>query len=140
MSADPVQASPELLPSFGWTLVKTLAILLAICAAAVFVIRLGLGRWDPKAKSTKGLVVLDATRLGPRHAVYVVRAGSKVYLLGTAEGGGVERLDTLSPEEWASQSLGSPDFSEVVEQAKQSASSREEERGPLPNPLPEGGA
>jgi flagellar biogenesis protein FliO len=77
-------------------LVETLVTLVAVVLLAVLVLwggrRLGLGR------ATGGLELLGKLPLDPRRAVYLVRIGKLVYVVGASEGGLV-RLGELPADE-----------------------------------------
>jgi flagellar protein FliO/FliZ len=73
------------MPSYAAYLVETFVTLLAVCALAIAVLwgarRLGVGRPNGPLDLV-GHLPLDA-----RRAVYLVRVGGQVFVIGTAEGG-----------------------------------------------------
>jgi flagellar biosynthetic protein FliO len=89
--------------SFGWLLLKTTLLLVAICLLAYLVLRFlarrQLGRWGMRAGGPGRLAVVDRLALGPRASLQVVRAGSRVLLLGASEAG-IQLLCELEPSDW----------------------------------------
>lgn len=82
---------------FGAALAQSALALLAVCALAWWALRWGARRGVlPRARGD--LEVLDRVALDPGRAVYLVRAGTKVLVLGGADGG-LQALAELRPEE-----------------------------------------
>ncbi|MBN1944065.1 MAG: flagellar biosynthetic protein FliO [Bradymonadales bacterium] len=115
---------------FGWMLVRTTIILVVICLLAYLLIRFVLRRFLPAARAGEGrsgrLVPLDRLSLDPRRSLVVVKAGSKVLLIGLGD----DRCDLLcelDPLEWADLppprrgSLFSRHLDQVVAKGKRSA-------------------
>jgi len=88
---------------FGWMLAKAAIILVIVCILSYLVIRYVLRRIlvsPGRSKSEAGhLVLVDRLALEPRRALVVVRAGSKMLLLGMSEGQ-MSLLAELDPHEW----------------------------------------
>jgi flagellar biogenesis protein FliO len=89
---------------YGWLLLRTLLALGAVLLLAWLVIRFGLRRLADAgpARRAKGarLEVLERRGLGPRAALFAVRAGSRVFLVGSSEAG-VRLLSELPAADWA---------------------------------------
>lgn len=82
------RSAPELIfsvSSYAAYLVETFITLLAVCALAVVVLwgakRMGLGR------SSGPIELLGHLQLDARRAVYLVRVGAQVYVIGMSESG-----------------------------------------------------
>jgi flagellar protein FliO/FliZ len=94
--------------------VQAMVTLLAIVALAVLVLyggrRLGLGR------STGPLELIGRLPLDPRRAIYLVRVGKLVYVVGASEGG-LTRLGEMDAESVPAQPPGAsgPSFAEVLQ-------------------------
>jgi flagellar biogenesis protein FliO len=73
------------MPSYAAYLVETFVTLLAVCALAVAVLwgarRLGVGR------ATGPIELVGHLPLDARRAVYLVKVGAQVFVIGVAEGG-----------------------------------------------------
>jgi flagellar biogenesis protein FliO len=71
--------------SYGGYLIETFVTLLAVCALAVMVLygarRLGIGR------ATGPVELFGQLPLEGRRAIYLVRVGEQVFVIGVAEGG-----------------------------------------------------
>lgn len=74
---------PSATTGFGAALAQSAAALLAVCVLAWWVLRLG-ARRGVIATSSR-VAVLERTPLDPGRAVYVVRIGPRVLVLGAAE-------------------------------------------------------
>ena len=85
---------------FGWLLLETTLILVAVCVLAYVSIRL-VARRTGSSGRRKGskLEVLDQLVLEHRRSVYVVRAGDSTLLLGAGDRE-VTMLCELDPDEW----------------------------------------
>jgi flagellar biogenesis protein FliO len=72
-------------PSYAGYLIETFVTLLAVCALAVLVLwgarRLGVGR------PSGPVVLFGHLPLDARRAIYLVKVGEQVYVVGVAEGG-----------------------------------------------------
>lgn len=86
-------------PGAGALLVRSLLVLLGVCAAAWLLVRL-LRRALPPLGSGP-LVLLARLPLDGRRVVYVVRAGARVLVVGAGEGGGLATLAELGADEVA---------------------------------------
>lgn len=72
--------------SFAWLVLQTLLILAAVCLLAFVFLRWGMKRFQPGALGGKGAIkVLDRLALEPRHALYVVEVGERVFLIATSD-------------------------------------------------------
>lgn len=84
-------------PGSGALLVRALVVLLGVCGAAWFVVRLA--RRVGPAAGTGALTVVARLPLEGRRAIYVVRVGSRQLVVGAGEGGGLTTLAELQPGE-----------------------------------------
>ena len=95
---DPLQGAG----GFGWMLLKTGLVLTVVCLLAYLVIRFWLRRFTVdggSADSGARLQLVQRLRLEPRRSVQVIRAGSKVLLVGVTDGD-IRLLCELDPKEW----------------------------------------
>ena len=118
---------------FGWLLVKTTLILIAVCLLSYLFIRFLARRMSSlgRGSSTK-LEVMDRLVLEHRRSIYVVRAGSRTVLLGAGESE-VTLLCELDGEEWTDMKSAEPDrdvFRRVLaEVGRKDSSAREAKTG-----------
>jgi flagellar biogenesis protein FliO len=76
------------LPSVGALLLRTLLSLGVVCGVAYLALRLGLGRWLTRApRQDDHLGLVSTLPLGPRRAVHLIRAGDRLFLVGSSEHG-----------------------------------------------------
>jgi flagellar biosynthetic protein FliO len=95
---DPLQG----VDGFGWMLLKTGIILTAVCVLAYLVIRFWLRRFVTPTTSGAGasrLRLVQRLSIEPRRSVQVVRAGTRVLLIGVTENE-IRLLCELDAEEW----------------------------------------
>lgn len=90
--------------AIGWWLAKTVLVLGAVCLLVYLTLRL-LQRRLGGASGARRLEVVERLPLDARRSVYVVRAGSKVLLVGSGERD-VQLLAELDPDEWPRQAPG----------------------------------
>ena len=99
------------MPSYAAYLVETFVTLLAVCALAVAVLwgarRLGLGRPSGPIELV-GHLPLDA-----RRAVYLVRVGAQVFVIGMGESG-MMKLGEIAASELPEASPRGPTFGDVI--------------------------
>ncbi len=93
-----VEASPG---SLWGDYVRTLAVLVAVCLAALFAVRVWLPRLAGSAAASgpKLLEILARQPLEPRKTLYLVRAGKSVLVLA-ASGDAVRHMATLDGAEF----------------------------------------
>lgn len=85
---------------YGWTMLRMIVVLMAVCALAYGMLRWGLRRFAPFDPDHDGrLEVVERLGVGPKQAVMVVRAGDSYWLVGTSESG-MDRLGKIEPDEW----------------------------------------
>ena len=86
---------------FGWKLLETATLLLAVCLIAYVAIRLLSRRRSLRGQvgAMGRLEVLDHLSLEPKRSLWVVRAGSRVLLVGLGDAGPTT-LAELVAEEW----------------------------------------
>ena len=90
--------SQGLFESYAAEIARALIALAAVCLLAVFVFK-GMAKRGFGMQSQLGTVrVIQRIALEPRRALYLVRAGSRVLLIGISEGGGPQLLAELDPE------------------------------------------
>lgn len=90
--------SQGLFASYAAEIARALIALTAVCLLAVFVIK-GMARRGFAKGSYSGAVrVVQRVALEPRRALYLVRAGSRLLLIGVSESGGPQLLAELDPE------------------------------------------
>lgn len=113
---------PQLPPAttgYGVALLQTLLSLLAVCVTAWVVLRWVSQRTLGSANS-RGLEVIDRTMLDARRAVFLVRAGKRVFLLGGGDQS-VTMLAEIDPSELPARtetSSPSKAFAELLTRAK----------------------
>ncbi len=113
--------------------VQAMVTVLAIVALAVLVLvggrRLGIGR------PSGPLELLGRLPLEPRRAVYLVRVGKIVYVVGASEGG-LTRLGEIDAESvpTAGAGTGSPTFAEVLGRLVRPAQAEAPKSGAPPAP------
>jgi flagellar protein FliO/FliZ len=106
----PSESLLEPMGGFGWMLLKSTLILIGVCLLAYLLIRFVLRRFQPgasgwSARPGSRLQLVERLSLEPRRTVQVVRAGSKVLLLGVADGQ-ISLLTELDPRDWEKQETG----------------------------------
>lgn len=86
--------------SYFGDLLRSLVVLAAVCAAAIFglrwLARRGFGL--PGGGRDGAVTVLQRVPLEPRKSLYVVRAGARVLLIGTGEAGPPALIAELDPK------------------------------------------
>lgn len=96
---------------YGWLLLRTLLALAAVLLLAWLVIRFGLRGLAEGRPGRRGgvarLEVLERRGLGPRASLYAVRAGSRVFLVGSSEAG-VRLLSELPASDWGGEGADEP--------------------------------
>jgi flagellar biogenesis protein FliO len=91
--------SPGLFESFTAELIRAVVALAAVCLLAVVIFR-GMAKRGFAARSDAGVVrVIQRIALEPRRTLYLIRAGSRVLLIGISENGGPQLLAELDPKE-----------------------------------------
>jgi flagellar biogenesis protein FliO len=112
-------------PPYTGYLIETLVTLLAVCALAVLVLwsarRLGVGR------STGPIELCGHLPLDGRRAIYLVKVGAQVFIIGVGEGG-FAKLGEVSASDLPTPSpAAGSSFSSVLARvlAKRSSSERE---------------
>jgi len=110
-------------PGFGALLLETTLILIALCILAYITLRF-VSRRMLKAPSGGKLELLARLALDTRRSACVVRAGSKILLLGVGDGD-VRLISELDPEEWRSEETGTNGFAEILS-AKMKSSAEQE--------------
>lgn len=110
-------------PGFGALLLETTLILIALCVLAYICLRF-VSRRMLNAPSKGNLQLLARLALDTRHSACVVKAGSKVLLLGVGEAD-VRLISELDPEEWPSENKQPNGFSDILS-AKLKAADRAE--------------
>jgi flagellar biogenesis protein FliO len=89
--------SQGLFESYAAEIARALIALAAVCLLAVFVFR-GMAKRGFGMRSHSGAVrVIQRVALEPRRALYLVRVGSRVLLIGISESGGPQLLAELDP-------------------------------------------
>ena len=84
--------------SYVAEIARALIALAAVCLLAVFIFR-SMAKRGFGTQSRLGAVrVIQRIALEPRRSLYLVRAGSRVLLIGISEGGGPQLLAELDPE------------------------------------------
>ena len=100
------------MPSYTGYLIETLVTLLAVCALALVVLwgarRLGIGR------ASGPIALLGHLPLDGRRAVYLVKVGSRVFIVGVGEGGFARLGEVPADELPAVEPLGGPSFASVL--------------------------
>jgi flagellar biogenesis protein FliO len=114
------------MPSYAAYLVETFVTLLAVCALAVGVLwgarRLGVGRPNGPVELV-GHLPLDA-----RRAVYLVRVGAQVFVIGTAEGG-MTKLGEVAASDLPESTSKPTSFRDVLARLRPDGSSVNETAG-----------
>ncbi len=89
--------NPAPVDGYGLALVQTLLALGAVCALAFGALRVAArgGLLRPLARH---ITVIESTSLGPRRALYLVRVGERVLLLGASDAT-LSTLAELRPDE-----------------------------------------
>ena len=121
--------------SFVWLLLKTLIVLSLVCVLAYLFIRLVLKKLvrSHGGAGASRLTFLERLNVGPRQSVQVVRAGTKVLLLGVGENG-IRFLCELPPEEWqVGDTASESDQERFREELKKWAQKAGEEQESNPN-------
>jgi flagellar biogenesis protein FliO len=91
--------SPGLFESFTAELIRAVIALAAVCLLAVVIFR-GVAKRGFGMRSDTGIVrVIQRVALEPRRTLYLIRAGSRVLLIGISESGGPQLLAELDPKE-----------------------------------------
>lgn len=113
-------------PGSGALLVRALVVLLGVCAAAWFVVRLA-RRVGPPA-GAGALTVIARLPLEGRRAIYVVRVGTRQLVVGAGEGGGLTTLAELAPGELDPAALVRPvtTFKQILERLRSGAEQPEQ--------------
>lgn len=98
---------------FAWLLVKTLIVLLLVCVLAYLFIRLVLKKLVRSSGGVgkSGLSFVERLNVGPRQSIQVVRAGTKILLVGVSENS-IRLLCELPLEEWRAGDTALKDDSE----------------------------
>lgn len=85
---------------YGWILLRTTAVLVAVCALAYASLRWGLQRYaNFQPQGPRRLEVVERLGVGPKRALLVVRTADQVWLVGSSEGG-LQALGQLEPTAW----------------------------------------
>lgn len=84
--------------SYAVALVQSIVALAGVCALALVLLRFAAGRGLGRAPSGKVLELVERLPLDSRSAVCVVRAGEKMFLVGTADGVAPTMLGEVEPK------------------------------------------
>jgi len=98
-----LQTAQEVPGGYGVALLQTLFALGAVCVLAWVVLRWGARRGIGMGALGGRVRVLERIALDPRRALYIVKVGDRVLLLGAGDGGSPALIteidpDTLPPE------------------------------------------
>ncbi len=125
--------------SLLWETVKMVVVLGCILTAAVYLIKHGSAKIQPKMTKEDGLLqIVDRLSLGPKTGVMLIKVGSKYYLLGMGEQT-VTRLDEIQQDELtlSEELLSKPNepqgFASVLDRFQQSKSYFDEVKGKWKN-------
>jgi flagellar biosynthetic protein FliO len=98
-----LQASHAVPGGYGAALLQTLFALAGVCVLAWVVLRWGAQRGFGTGRLGGNLRVVERIPLDPRRALYVVKAGERVLLLGVGDGAAPVLLTELDPSLLAAQ-------------------------------------
>jgi flagellar biogenesis protein FliO len=114
-------------PSYAAYLVETFVTLLAVCALAIAVLwgarRLGVGR------PTGPIELVGHLPLDARRAVYLVKVGAQVFVVGVAEGG-MTKLGEMPASEVPEGAPAPATFRDVLARVRGAGSEPRSERPP----------
>lgn len=85
---------------YGWMMLRSLGVLVAVCALAYAILRWGLHRFAAVDGGGPGrLQVVERLGVAPKQTLLVVRAGREYWLVASSEAG-LQMLGQLDPEQW----------------------------------------
>ncbi|MBN1652324.1 MAG: flagellar biosynthetic protein FliO [Deltaproteobacteria bacterium] len=90
--------SHTLFESYTAEIARAIIALVAVCVLAIFILK-SMARRGVGMRSDSGAVrVIQRIALEPRRSLYLVRAGSRLLLIGISEGGAPQLLAELDPK------------------------------------------
>lgn len=105
----------ELPGGYGVALLQTLLALGAVCVLAWVLLRWGARRGLGLGAARGRVRVLERVALDPRRALYLVKVGDKVLLIGAGDGAAPAVLSEIDPAELpAEPDTPAPTFAEVL--------------------------
>lgn len=111
---------------YAATLLQSIVALAGVCALAVVLLRVAAGKGLGRVPRGRALELVERLPLDARSAVCVVRAGSRVYLLGTSDGTSPNLLaeleaGTIEAVPWSAPHANGVDFRGILASLGRSA-------------------